>query len=99
MHAPYQGLGTTARDLAGAYEVFLVSRNKIGQSLAQMVLYFELSCSGGAPSTNENGIPLAHGSTGSPRAVVIPFVLRLSKGERAIYRAVPMLLRSTTDLS
>ena len=56
MHAPYQGLGTTARDLAGAYEVFLVSRNKIGQSLAQMVLYFELSCSGGAPSTNENGI-------------------------------------------
>ena len=47
----------------------------------------ELSCSGGAPPTDENGFPSAHGSVGSPRAVRIPFVLRLSKGERDPYRA------------
>ena len=47
----------------------------------------ELSCSGGAPPIDENGFPSAHGSTGSPRAVGIPFVLRLSKSERAISRA------------
>ena len=47
----------------------------------------ELSCSGEAPPTDENKVPSAHGSTGSPRAVGIPFVLRLSKGEQAIFRA------------
>ena len=46
--------------------------------------HYELSCSGGAPPTEENGFPSVHGSTDSPRAVGIPFVLRLSKGERAI---------------
>ena len=53
----------------------------------------EFSCPGGAPPTDENGFPSAHGSTGSPRAGVLPFVLRLSKGELAIYRAA-LRLRS-----
>jgi len=47
----------------------------------------EFSCSGGAPPGDENGLPSAHGSTSSPRAVGIPFVLRLSKDERDISRA------------
>ena len=49
--------------------------------------HFECSCSGGAPPTDDNWVPSPHDSTGPPRAVGIPFVLRLSKGERAINRA------------
>ena len=54
----------------------------------------ELSCSGGAPPTHENGLPSAHGSTGSPRAVGIPFALREPQAERAIYRAGRKQLRN-----